>query len=120
LGAGVTFGKSAFYQSLFVGGQENLLGYRQYRFAGQNMLYNNFEARIRLANFTGYIIPGQFGLLAFYDIGRVWIKDESSKIWHNGAGGGLYFAPVQMMVLSIVAGYSKEGWYPYITLGFRF
>jgi hypothetical protein len=120
VGGGVTAGKSAFYQSLFVGGHENLLGYRQYRFAGESMLYNNFEARIRIANFTGYIIPGQFGIIGFYDVGRVWIKGENSNIWHNGSGGGFYFAPAQLMVVSLVAGYSKEGWYPYITLGFRF
>jgi hypothetical protein len=120
IGGGVTVGKSAFYQSLFAGGHENLLGYRQFRFAGENMLYNNFEVRLKIANFTGYIIPGQLGLLGFYDVGRVWVKNENSTAWHQGIGGGLYFAPAQMVVLNVVAGYSKEGWYPYITLGFRF
>lgn len=120
IGGGLSIGKTAFYQSLFAGGQENLLGYRQYRFAGEHVLYNNLEARLRVANFTGYILPGEFGVLAFYDVGRVWTRNEQSKIWHQGTGGGLYFAPAKLAVLSVVAGYSKEGWYPYITVGFRF
>lgn len=120
LGGAVTFGKSAFYQSAFLGGHENLLGFRQYRFAGEQMLYNNLEFRIKLANFASYILPGQFGVTGFYDVGRVWVKDESSNVWHQGVGGGLYFAPAQMAVFQFLMGYSNEGWYPYIRMGFRF
>lgn len=120
VGGGITVGKSAFYQSLFVGGHENLLGFRQYRFAGEHMLYNNFEFRMKIANFTGYIIPGQFGLTGFYDFGRVWVDGEHSEKWHNGVGGGLFFAPAQLVVVNVIAGYSNEGWLPYVTMGFRF
>lgn len=120
LGGGAGFGKTAFYQSLFLGGHENLLGYRQYRFAGQYMLYNNLEARIRLAQIGSYILPGQLGLLGFYDAGKVWQSGHNSSEIHQAVGGGLYFAPAQLAVLQFVAGYSKEGWYPYFTLGFRF
>ncbi|OQP46124.1 hypothetical protein A4H97_31620 [Niastella yeongjuensis] len=120
LGGAVTFGKSTFYQSAFLGGHENLLGFRQYRFAGEQMLYNNLEFRIKLANFASYILPGQFGMTGFYDVGRVWVKNESSNVWHQGVGGGFYFAPAQMAVFQVLAGYSNEGWYPYIRMGFRF
>jgi hemolysin activation/secretion protein len=119
-GGGVSFGKTTFYQSLFLGGHENLLGYRQYRFAGQHSLYNNLELRIKLSDFASYVLPGQFGLTGFYDIGRVWEEHDNSGKWHNGVGGGFYFAPAQLVVLQIVAGYSKEGVYPYFTMGFRF
>jgi len=120
LGGAATIGNAAFYQSLFLGGHGNLLGYRQYRFAGQYMLYNNFELRIKLADFANYILPGQLGLLGFYDIGRVWEKNDHSNQWHNSVGGGFYFSPAQIAVIRITAGYSSEGWYPYIAFGFRF
>jgi outer membrane translocation and assembly module TamA len=84
------------------------------------MLYNNLEARIRIAQIGSYILPGQLGLVAFYDVGKVWRSTHNSSTIHQGVGGGLYFAPAQMAVLQFVAGYSKEGWYPYFTLGFRF
>ncbi|MBA4167305.1 MAG: BamA/TamA family outer membrane protein, partial [Chitinophagaceae bacterium] len=120
IGGGITAGKTTFYQSLFLGGQENLLGYRQYRFAGSNMLYNNLEARIKIAEVGSCIVPGQLGIVAFYDAGKVWADGYNSKTIHQGVGGGLYFAPAQLAVLQLVAGYSHEGWYPYITLGLRF
>lgn len=119
VGGGVSFGKPAFYQSMFLGGQGNLLGYLQNRFAGKHMVFNNLQGRIKLADIASYIIPGQLGLVGFYDAGRVWIDDEHSDKWHTGTGGGLYFAPASLTVLQILAGHSSEGWYPYISLNFR-
>lgn len=120
LGGGIGFGNAAFYQSMFLGGQGNLLGYRQYRFAGKHMLYNNMEMRIKLTDFASYLFPGQFGLLGFYDIGRVWEQDDQSGKWHNGFGGGVYVAPVQMAVIRFTLGFSNEGALPYLSLNFRF
>ncbi|MEO6732629.1 MAG: BamA/TamA family outer membrane protein [Ferruginibacter sp.] len=120
VGGGITKGKAAFYQSLFLGGHENLRGYHQYRFAGEHMLYNNLEARIKVANVASYILPGQLGIVGFYDVGKVWQKGYNSKGWHHGAGGGIYFAPAQMAIFQLMAGNSGEGWYPYFTMGFRF
>lgn len=120
LGGGVTFGKPAFYQLLFLDGKDNLSGYRQYRFAGQQMLYNNTEIRLKVADIASYVLPGQFGLLGFFDVGRVWVNNENSAKWHNGFGGGIYFAPAQLFLLRATLAYSEEGWYPYISFGFRF
>ncbi|HJP64076.1 MAG TPA: BamA/TamA family outer membrane protein [Mucilaginibacter sp.] len=120
VGGGVTIGQTAFYQSLFLGGQGNLLGYRQNRFAGQHLFYNNLEGRLRLGDLASYIIPGQFGLSAFYDAGRVWNKNDQSDAWHQGVGGGFYFAPAALTVFQLQAGYSKEGWFPSFSLQFRF
>ncbi|MFT4095115.1 MAG: metallophosphoesterase [Niabella sp.] len=120
VGGVVTIGHTTFYQSAFLGGHENLLGYRQYRFAGQHSFYNNTELRLKLANVASYILPGQLGLTGFFDVGRVWEKNDSSEKWHNGAGGGIYFAPAQIAVFQFVMGHSSEGWYPYFTMGFRF
>jgi hypothetical protein len=120
IGGGLTLGNTTFYQSLFLGGHENLLGFRQFRFAGTHMAYNNFEVRIRLAQLKSYILPGQLGLTGFYDIGKVWAKGYNSDTWHQGTGGGIYFAPAQLAVFQLLAGYSKEGWLPYFTMGLRF
>jgi hypothetical protein len=119
-GGGITIGKPAFYQSLFIGGGGNLLGFRQYRFAGQHSFYNNLELRYKLGDFLSYILPGQIGLLAGYDVGRVWVPNEISKTWHQGVSAGIYFAPASLAVVRLVVGKSNEGWYPYISTGFRF
>ncbi|MDR3711755.1 MAG: BamA/TamA family outer membrane protein [Puia sp.] len=120
VGGGITGGKTTFYQSLFLGGQGNLYGFRQFRFAGQYMLYNNLEARIKIAQVGSYILPGQLGLVGFYDAGKVWADGYNSATIHTGVGGGIYFAPAQLVVLQLIAGHSAEGWYPYFTMGFRF
>jgi hypothetical protein len=119
IGGGVSLGNPAFYQSMFLGGQGNLLGFLQNRFAGSHMIYNDLQARIKLANVASYILPGQLGLTGFFDTGRVWIKDEDSNKWHYGTGGGLYFAPAGLTVFQVLAGHSVEGWYPYISLNVR-
>ncbi|UKJ06050.1 BamA/TamA family outer membrane protein [Solitalea lacus] len=120
IGGVVTAGKSTFYQSAFLGGHENLLGYLQYRFAGTHCFYNNLELRAKVSNVAGYILTGQLGVIGFYDLGRVWETGEHSKKWHNGFGGGIYFAPAQLAVLKFVMGKSTEGFYPYLTIGMRF
>ncbi|MBS7564079.1 BamA/TamA family outer membrane protein [Mucilaginibacter sp. Bleaf8] len=119
VGGGVSIGKPAFYQSMFLGGQGNLLGYLQNRFAGQHMVYNNLQARVKLASIASYILPGQLGLTGFYDAGRVWVNGEQSSKWHHGTGGGFYFAPASLTILQVLAGHSNEGWYPYISLNVR-
>lgn len=119
-GGGITVGKPAFYQALYLGGQGNLLGYRQFRFAGENMFYNNLELRAKLGDLVSYVLPGQVGLLGFYDVGRVWKRDEASTAWHHGVGGGVYFAPASLTVVRFVMGHSTDGWYPYVSVNFRY
>jgi hypothetical protein len=119
-GGGITVGKPAFYQALYLGGQGNLLGYRQFRFAGEHSFYNNLELRAKLGDLVSYVLPGQVGLLGFYDVGRVWKRDEDSIRWHHGVGAGLYFAPASLTVVRFVMGHSTDGWYPYVSLNFRY
>lgn len=120
IGGGITLGSTTFYQSMFLGGQGNLFGYRQYRFAGQHSLYNNMELRVLFPDFGNYILKGQFGVAAFYDVGRVWQKGENSSKWHNGVGGGIFITPAGLAVFRFNVAYSGEGWYPSVAMGFRF
>jgi len=119
-GGAFTWGRPAFYQSAFLGGQGNLYGYRQYRFAGNHMLYNNLELRLKIAQTVSYILPGQLGMTFFYDAGKVWADTGDSKTIHQGYGGGFYFAPANLAVIQLMAGHSTEGWYPHFKLGLRF
>jgi outer membrane translocation and assembly module TamA len=119
-GGTFSLGKPAFYQSAFIGGQGNLQGYQQYRFAGQHSFYNNLELRVKLADLASYIVPGQYGFSLFWDVGKVWDDKQESRTWHHGTGAGIYFAPASLLVINFVMGHSEEGWLPYITMGFRF
>ncbi len=119
-GAGTTFGHAAFFQLLALGGAQNLRGFYDRRFAGKTEAYDNFEIRLKLFDFASYILPGTLGLVGFNDVGRVWQPGQSSNQWHDGYGGGFYFLPAQLILIQGVVGFSKEGFYPYISAGFRF
>ena len=108
LGAGITTGDTEFYQSAFLGSQDNLLGYRKFRFAGDHLAYNNLELRITALDIRSKRRPWKAGLIGFYDIGRVWIKNETSGTIHQGYGGGLFLAPLNKILLRAVAGFSNE------------
>jgi len=84
------------------------------------MLYNNFELRFKVFSYDSYLVPGTVGLVGFHDVGRVWMKNESSSRWHMGYGGGFYFIPADLLVIQAVGGFSKEGFRPYLSIGLRF
>ncbi len=119
-GTAINFGNYEFFQSQFLSGTENLRGYRKYRFAGDKMLYNNVDVRIRLKNYQGYLFTGSYGFVVFHDVGRVWAKDENSGRWHNGYGAGLWVSPANRMVFTGSMMHSNEGWLPLVSLGFQF
>lgn len=128
IGAGHNFGYNVltsympfeFYQAQYLGGEDNLRGYRKYRFAGRSKVYNNTELRLRLANFRTYLFPGVLGILAFYDTGRVWDLNNSSNKWLSGYGGGFWISPLKKLVFSLSYTASKEDKLPLIGLGWKF
>jgi hypothetical protein len=121
LGVGHNFGKFEFPQAQYLGGTENLRGYRKYRFAGRTMAYNNTEIRLKIADFKTYLFPGSFGIFVFNDVGRVWVDDENSKDWHVGNGGGIWFSPIRRFVVTAAFTRSKEEKaLPLVTVGFQF
>jgi hypothetical protein len=119
-GAGHNFGKFEFFQAQYLGGTENLRGYRKNRFAGQSIVYNNVEMRLKLADFRTYLFPGSIGLLAFHDVGRVWATSDTSTQWHTGYGAGIWLSPLKRIVITASYMKSKEEGLPLITLGWQF
>jgi hypothetical protein len=109
-----------FFQAATLGGLANLRGYGRTRFAGQQSAYNNTEVRLQVVRFRSYLVPATLGLLAFHDVGRVWVLGEKSNDWHRGYGPGLWLAPTPQVVLAAMYGISDEGRLPLIRLGFFF
>jgi Calcineurin-like phosphoesterase len=108
-GGGHIFSKNfEFFQALDIGANENLHGFRKNRYAGTSMAYGSLEFKLKLFNVNSYILPGPFGITAFYDIGRVWLKGEHYKNWHSAFGGGIYYIPFNRFVFSASAGISGK------------
>lgn len=106
-GAYNTKGYSLF-QSNKLGLKNNLRGFPLDRFAGDGVFYQNTDVRFRLSQFRSYLLAGEFGLLAFNDVGRVWISGERSETLHHGYGGGLWLSPFKLMVVTANYSCSKE------------
>jgi hypothetical protein len=128
-GGGRTLGEYDFYQAQILSGRTELRGYRKTRFYGDSKFYSNFELRARLLNIRTYLFPASLGVLAFHDLGRVWYENEqgidpsaggTSDKWHKGIGGGIWFTPFNLAVLSVEAGHSEESTLGYVRLGFLF
>lgn len=113
-------GDTEFFNANMLGGRSNLRAYRRTRFYGESSMYHNLDLRLKLFSFRSYIFPGQFGLLAFHDTGRVWVDGEDSDTWHTGKGFGVWISPLNSMVLNLNYGFGEDENLPAFYLGFFF
>jgi hypothetical protein len=98
-----------YFQALDLGTDNYLRGFRKNRFSGQTIAYQSTELRFKLFESKSYIVPGAVGLLAFNDVGRVWVKNETSRKWHDSYGGGFYYSPYNFAIVSATMAFSNEG-----------
>ncbi len=112
------FGNYEFYQAKYLGSHNQLRGFRQYRFGGDRVIYNNANLIVKLLNVRAYILPTQIGINFFYDAGIVATEGEKSNAWHHGYGAGVWVAPAKVIYMSLNLGRSVEGWFP--TFQFKF
>ena len=118
VGAGRIYSDSLeYFQALTLGANNYLRGFRKNRFSGDGLAYASLEFRVKLFDSKSYVFPGQVGLVAFNDIGRVWLKGESSKRWHYAYGGGFYYVPYNMVLVSATIALSNEERLVNFTLG---
>ena len=115
-------GEFPFFNASTVGGRRSIRGWRSNRFAGRTSMFTNAELRVKLFNYSSYIALGEFGLLGFYDNGRVWTEADESpgRVWHQGYGGGIWFSIFNMYVVNASLGFSEEDHILDIKLGFLF
>ncbi len=121
LGYGHIFNKNyEYFQALTLGSNNYLRGYRKDRFAGRSILYNSIELRYKVFDSKSYLVPGSVGLMVFNDLGRVYDKHETSRKWHDGFGGGLYYSPYNFAIVSATIAFSGEGSFYNFSLGTKF
>ncbi len=122
-GGGRIFSKNyEYFQAMSFGAQNDLPGFRKNRFAGRSSLYGGIEFRAQLFNINSYILPGPFGIAAFYNAGKVWQPNDAdfTKKWHGAYGFGVYYLPFSMFAISAYAGFSENEKMFNFTLGTKF
>ena len=120
-GGGHIFSKQyEYFQALNMGANNFLRGYRKDRFSGSSIAYANAELRLKLFKSQSYLLPGDVGMLGFYDVGKVWQRGETSKKWHSAYGTGLYYIPYSLVMMSFTLAFSPEDKLFNFSLGTKF
>jgi hypothetical protein len=121
-----TFGNAPYQKAAYIGGGlffsggSTVRGFRQDRFAGDHSVFGNADLRFVVGQ-VKLVVPGDYGVLAFTDVGRVFLDDESSSKWHPGYGGGVFFAPLaRTNAISLTVGASDEDTLVYLRVGFAY
>jgi hypothetical protein len=109
--------KFEYFQAMNLGANNFLRGFRKNRFSGNSLAYGSLELRYKLLESRSYVLPGAIGLVAFNDLGRVWLRGEKSNRWHYAYGGGFYYVPYNMLLVSATIAFSKEEQVFNFTLG---
>jgi len=118
-GGAANIGDAEFYQLNMLGSHDNMRGFRKYRFYGKQSVYNNNELRF-IFNAKNKIFNGKYGLLGFFDNGRVWYPGENSNTWHTAYGIGAFLSLFNKIVVSGAYGISKEDRVTSVYFGFYF
>ena len=114
------FGSYPFFESAFLGGSGSLRGFARNRFAGDGFLLGSAELRLYLFKFF-FQVPVYFGVTALDDVGRVFISNAGSKVWHNTYGGGIWLSFINPgFLFSFNYARSDEDSGIYFTSGFSF
>ncbi len=109
-----------FYQGAQLGAKNGLRGYREERFTGKSFLVGNADLRYSFDQFLIGLFPVQIGVYGGADLGRVWVPNEDSKIWHTSFGGGLWINGQGGLGANFSAFNSKEGSRYSFGIGFSF
>lgn len=77
-----------FYQSAQLGAENGLRGYRNQRFAGDGSIAGSADFIYNFERIKTFFFPLTLSAYAGYDIGKVWVENQSSGTWHDDYGGG--------------------------------
>jgi outer membrane protein assembly factor BamA len=103
-----------------VGGERSVRGIPKARFIGRVKALGTGEARIRVADARMFDRKVSFGVVGFYDTGRVWQlqgNDGAFFRFHHGVGGGLRMYHHEFVVRLDVGTSTERAANVYITFG---
>ena len=92
------FGTFPFHEAAYIGGSDTVRGYRSDRFASDASFFANTELRF-LVGKAKFIVPAEWNVFAFSDVGRVFGTGDNSNKWHPTGGLGVFAALVERSIL---------------------
>ncbi len=126
VGGRLALGDYPYFAAAFLGGgamfrgDVSARGLRVNRFAGDASVFGNADLRLYLFKFK-LLLPFDFGVHGFGDIGRVFEFDRRSDTWYPSVGGGFWFAPIaRTNAISASVAFGDDGPLYYVRLGFSY
>ncbi len=113
-------GEAQFYQYPSLGNRTHLRGFRNNRFRGEAILFNNSDVRMHLVNWDNAYVPMDVGIIGGYDIGRVWLDGENSNHWHSSHTLGIWMDVLELFILQPYYSFTEEGDYLSFSMSFTF
>jgi len=120
VGGQKVWGAYPYTAAAFVGGNRTVRGLTAYRFEGDASAYGNAELRLPVTRLN-VLVPSRLGIFTLADVGRVWLKGESSNTWHSAFGGGIslsFLNPGNTFTAAVARGDGQTGLY--LGSGFMF
>jgi UDP-2,3-diacylglucosamine pyrophosphatase LpxH len=120
LGYEKVFGDPQFYHYPSLGNRQNIRGFRNNRFRGASLFYQNIDLRMKVIKSRNNILPFDIGIVGGYDYGRVWVEGQDSDVWHSSLTAGLYFDLLSAAVIQPYVSFTNEETAINLMFGFNF
>ena len=98
-------GNLIFYQLPTLGQNNSLRGFRNDRFRGDELFYQNLDLRIALFKWRNLFLPSDIGIVAGYDIGKAWLNGSAPGGFHQS-----YTAGITLDLLSVLVVQPRMSW----------
>ncbi len=86
-----------FFQAANLGSNTGLRSFRKERFSGRTAAVGSADIRYSFDKFRTALTPIQIGVFGGYDVGRVWIPNDTSDVWHSSYGGGFWINTADLL-----------------------
>lgn len=98
-----------FYQAAKLGEETGLRAFRNERFSGRSAAVGSVDLRYSFNQFRTALTPIQIGVFGGVDVGRVWVPNDNSKLWHNSYGGGIWVNTANLLSGTFNLFHGSEG-----------
>lgn len=109
-----------FYQAANIGANDGPRSYRNQRFSGKKMYYQNTDLRLNLKKVKTRLLPMSLGFYGGFDYGRVWLPNQDSDKWYTSYGGGFFLNGADMISARLALFYGDDGARLSFGVGFGF
>ena len=98
-----------FFQAAKLGSDTGLRSFSKERFSGRTAAAGGADIRYSFNQFRTALTPIQIGVFAGYDVGRVWVPNDTSDVFHSSYGGGFWINTADLLSGTFNLFTGKEG-----------